>query len=81
MISKLDIVGAKTMLLSGITGQRTTISRMSLKKFSQTPCLTRNSLRTDYDGLREGDRVVSLGEKPYFDANSKSRRQTLGLTI
>ncbi|KAF9483699.1 taurine catabolism dioxygenase [Pholiota conissans] len=33
----------------------------------------------DYEALRVGDRVVSLGEKPFFDANSKSRRETLGL--
>lgn len=32
----------------------------------------------DYDDHREGDRVVSLGEKPYFDPNSKSRREALG---
>ncbi|KIP07868.1 hypothetical protein PHLGIDRAFT_117738 [Phlebiopsis gigantea 11061_1 CR5-6] len=28
---------------------------------------------------RVGDRVVSLGERPYFDPTSKSRRQALGL--
>ncbi|KAF9483703.1 taurine catabolism dioxygenase [Pholiota conissans] len=33
----------------------------------------------DYDSLRVGDRVVSLGEKPFFDPNSKSRREALGL--
>ncbi|PAV22764.1 family taurine catabolism dioxygenase [Pyrrhoderma noxium] len=33
-----------------------------------------------YTGLkRQGDRVVSLGERPYFDASSKSRREDLGL--
>ena len=33
----------------------------------------------DYEGLgeRKGHRVVGLGEKPYFDSNSKSRRQAL----
>ncbi|KAJ7226980.1 hypothetical protein GGX14DRAFT_417796 [Mycena pura] len=31
----------------------------------------------DYEGLRQGKRVVSIGEKPYFDLNSKSRRQAL----
>lgn len=30
-------------------------------------------------GIRRGDRVVSLGEKPSFDPNSKSRREALGL--
>ncbi|KAF2728343.1 taurine catabolism dioxygenase [Polyplosphaeria fusca] len=32
----------------------------------------------DYSGKRQGNRVVSLGEKPYFDANSVSRREALG---
>ncbi|KAI1469656.1 taurine catabolism dioxygenase [Daldinia caldariorum] len=33
----------------------------------------------DYIGKRQGNRVVSIGEKPYFDPNSKSRREALGL--
>ncbi|KAI0854315.1 taurine catabolism dioxygenase [Daldinia vernicosa] len=33
----------------------------------------------DYVGKRQGNRVVSIGEKPYFDPNSKSRREALGL--
>ncbi|KAJ7865295.1 taurine catabolism dioxygenase [Mycena olivaceomarginata] len=33
----------------------------------------------DYQGLRQGNRVVSVGEKPYFDPNSKSRRIALGI--
>lgn len=32
----------------------------------------------DYDGKRQGNRVVSIGEKPYYDANSLSRREALG---
>lgn len=40
--------------------------------------LTINFL-SDYAGKRQGNRVVSLGEKPYFDPNSKSRREALGL--
>ena len=33
----------------------------------------------DYDGLgeRKGHRVVGLGERPYFDPKSKSRREAL----
>ena len=33
----------------------------------------------DYEGLgdRMGQRAVSLGEKPYFDPKSKSRKQAL----
>lgn len=35
----------------------------------------------DYEGLGErfGYRVVSIGEKPYFDPNSTSRAAALGL--
>ncbi|KAK1756633.1 alpha-ketoglutarate-dependent sulfonate dioxygenase [Echria macrotheca] len=35
----------------------------------------------DYVGKRQGNRVVSLGEKPYFDPNSKSRREALDLRV
>lgn len=31
----------------------------------------------DYAGRRQGNRVVSLGEKPFYDPNSVSRRQAL----
>lgn len=34
----------------------------------------------DYDGLREerfGNRVVGIGEKPFFDPNSKSKAEVL----
>ncbi|KAJ7140053.1 hypothetical protein C8R43DRAFT_602220 [Mycena crocata] len=40
---------------------------------------TFHTATNDYEGVREGNRVVSIGEKPYFDPNSKSRRQALGL--
>ncbi|KAJ7915594.1 hypothetical protein B0H13DRAFT_393715 [Mycena leptocephala] len=40
---------------------------------------TFHTATNDYRGLRRGNRVVSIGEKPYFDANSKSRRHVLGL--
>ncbi|KAJ7472035.1 hypothetical protein FB451DRAFT_1134900 [Mycena latifolia] len=40
---------------------------------------TFHTARNDYEGLRQGNRVVSLGEKPYFDPNSQSRRKALGL--
>ncbi|ODQ54688.1 taurine catabolism dioxygenase [Saitoella complicata NRRL Y-17804] len=32
----------------------------------------------DYGGKRQGNRVVALGERPYFDPASKSRREALG---
>jgi hypothetical protein len=36
--------------------------------------------RNDYgNDLRQGNRVVSIGEKPYFDSKSRSRREALGL--
>lgn len=31
----------------------------------------------DYEGKRQGNRVVSLGEKPYYNPASKSRREAL----
>ncbi|CAG9982735.1 unnamed protein product [Clonostachys byssicola] len=31
----------------------------------------------DYEGVRQGNRVVSIGEKPYYDPNSVSRREAL----
>ncbi|KAK4624506.1 Alpha-ketoglutarate-dependent dioxygenase oryG [Fulvia fulva] len=34
----------------------------------------------DYYGSRQGNRVVSLGEKPYYDPKSVSRREALGQT-
>ncbi|KAJ3570708.1 hypothetical protein NP233_g4232 [Leucocoprinus birnbaumii] len=40
---------------------------------------TCHTATNDYTEFREGNRVVSLGEKPYFDPNSKSRREALGL--
>jgi alpha-ketoglutarate-dependent taurine dioxygenase len=33
----------------------------------------------DFGGIRRGILVVSLGERPYYDPNSKSRREDLGL--
>jgi alpha-ketoglutarate-dependent taurine dioxygenase len=31
----------------------------------------------DYEGKRQGNRVVSIGEKPFYDPNSVSRREAL----
>ncbi|KAL0565513.1 hypothetical protein V5O48_016510 [Marasmius crinis-equi] len=40
---------------------------------------TFHTATTDYGGEhREGNRVVSIGEKPFFDPASKSRREALG---
>jgi hypothetical protein len=33
--------------------------------------------RNDYTDNREGNRVVGIGEKPYFDSKSRSRREAL----
>ncbi|TFK38385.1 hypothetical protein BDQ12DRAFT_698593 [Crucibulum laeve] len=40
-----------------------------------------HNVTRDYVDVRIGNRVVSLGEKPFFDPNSKSRREALGLTV
>src|SRR3569833_1564347 len=36
---------------------------------------------SDYAGKRQGNRVVSLGEKPYFDPQSVSRREALAAQV
>jgi hypothetical protein len=33
------------------------------------------------EGSRFGNRAVGLGERPYFDPNSKSRREALGKRV
>ncbi|KAJ7837808.1 hypothetical protein B0H14DRAFT_1093258 [Mycena olivaceomarginata] len=42
---------------------------------------TIHTVSYDYEGKgeRHGTRVSSLAEKPFFDPNSKSRREALGL--
>lgn len=40
---------------------------------------TFHTATADYRGLRVGDRVVSIGERPYYDANGRERRDALGL--
>jgi len=35
----------------------------------------------DYMGDRQGNRVVGVGEKPFFDENSRSRREALGIAL
>ncbi|KAJ7074751.1 taurine catabolism dioxygenase [Mycena amicta] len=42
---------------------------------------TFHTATNDYDGLRQGNRVVSIGEKPYLDPSTPSRRQALGLDL
>jgi len=44
---------------------------------------TIHTVSYDYEGKgeRHGTRVSSLGEKPFFDPKSKSRRETLGLDV
>ncbi|EEB96797.1 hypothetical protein MPER_04001, partial [Moniliophthora perniciosa FA553] len=41
--------------------------------------VTFHTATNDYEGHRQGNRVVSIGEKPYFDPDSKSRRVALGM--
>ncbi|KAK7043315.1 taurine catabolism dioxygenase [Favolaschia claudopus] len=36
---------------------------------------TMHTATMDYAGLRQGDRVASIGERPYFDPKSRSRRE------
>lgn len=41
--------------------------------------LTGPVCRNDYADHRQGNRVVGIGEKPYFDPASRSRRDDLKL--
>lgn len=53
-------------------------------KWNQNDCAIWDNRSTfhcatyDYDAARAGDRVCSLGEAPYLDLDSKSRREALG---
>jgi len=71
MTCKCASNGTRTILLFGI------IAALTIQQRNRSPLtlLTFNS--QDYENLRTGDRVVSLGESPYFDPNSKSRREVL----
>ncbi|KAF8918711.1 hypothetical protein CPB85DRAFT_1430406 [Mucidula mucida] len=40
---------------------------------------TFHTATNDYNALRQGNRIVSLGERPFFDPNSRSRREALGI--
>ena len=56
---------------------------MSFLSWLNTNNITRctyHAATFDYTDLRVGDRVVGIGEKPYFDPKtSKSRREVLGI--
>ncbi|KAF5347751.1 hypothetical protein D9756_010288 [Leucocoprinus leucothites] len=41
--------------------------------------VTVHTATNDYSGKRQGNRIVSLGERPFFDPESKSRREALGI--
>jgi hypothetical protein len=71
MICRFDLSGIRMILLFGIIEVFFILLRIS--PFSGNGVNVRN----DYDAVRTGDRVVSLGEHPYFDPASKSRREAL----
>lgn len=65
---------------SGTTGRHSTQPRMYSSDVYTGLCLTGMTLSNDYgNDLRQGNRVVSIGEKPYFDPKSRSRREALRL--
>lgn len=70
---------------SAIDGQLTVRYFMARKLMSDVAIWDNRSafhnITLDYKvtEARKGDRVVSLGEKPYLDPNSTSRREALGL--
>ena len=76
MISRWDSDGIKTISPSGT-------SEFPLTSFVLNGTLivgSRSVFHTatnDYEGKRQGNRVVSLGEKPFYNPASKSRREAL----
>lgn len=70
MIYKSDLNGRRMMLLYGIIEVYSIVLRISSHLFN-------SDIRNDYEGSRIGHRVVSVGEHPYFDPLSKSRREAL----
>ena len=77
---KCAIAGKLTTLPFGIIEARITLQR----EFALTATyqLTGKRGRNDYgDTRRAGDRVVSIGEKPFFDPKSRSRRDMLELGL
>lgn len=42
--------------------------------------LTKITSSFDYDELRIGNRTVGIGEKPFFNSNSKSKKDALAST-
>jgi hypothetical protein len=66
-------------LRSGTTGRRTTPPRTFPISVTYHDLIDM-TLRHDYgNDMRQGNRIVSIGEKPYFDPKSRSRREALGL--
>ena len=50
------------------------------RELKHTDSISRSVFHTatnDYEGKRQGNRVVSLGEKPFYNPASKSRREAL----
>jgi hypothetical protein len=70
MIFKFVSSGERMTWLFGITGMLTILQR-TLSLSMVLIC------RFDYHDARAGNRVVSLGEKPYFDPASKSKAEAL----
>ena len=69
MIFKFDSNGERMMLPFGIIELLIILPRKFIWE--------RSNGRFDYNAVRTGNRVVGLGEKPYFDPASKSKAQAL----
>lgn len=76
MTFKYDTAGTSMMSLFGITAALTTRQREHIYVLVSLVILT--SYSNDYgNDRRSGDRVVSIGEKPFLDLKSHSRREAL----
>jgi hypothetical protein len=69
--------GDRTISLFGTIDPRGIAQLVSYLHFRKK--YVANKHPDDYNDPRAGDRVCSLGEAPYLDLNSRSRKESLGL--
>jgi hypothetical protein len=79
MTCKSDSNGRKTRLRSGITAVHSTREqfRAGYEGGISINAPFSYSATYDYEAKRAGDRVCSVGEKPFLDVNSTGRKESL----
>jgi hypothetical protein len=76
MTCKYDSNGIRTTSRFGTSESfRRNWAEACLQEFNSRSVF--HTATNDYEGKRQGNRVVSLGEKPFYNPASKSRREAL----